>query len=144
MKTSLYVYWLHHLLLFVLNTLLRFNNTQNKFISASADLMAMTRSSITSRSLLAFNFVLVMLLAFLLTLMIFHSKNVTALSTSKTLGTDDKYGAQNIDDWTSSQDLIDSNRLDSFVYKEVSTYHQQELKKDALQDIEILLLESKR
>ena len=127
-----------------MNTLLRFNNTQNKFISASADLMAMTRSSITSRSLLAFNFVLVMLLAFLLTLMIFHSKNVTALSTSKTLGTDDKYGAQNIDDWTSSQDLIDSNRLDSFVYKEVSTYHQQELKKDALQDIEILLLESKR
>ena len=127
-----------------MNTLLRFNNTQNKFISASADLMAMTRSSITSRSLLAFNFVLVMLLAFLLTLMIFHSKNVTALSTSKTLGTNDKYGAQNIDDWTSSQDLIDSNRLDSFVYKEVSTYHQQELKKDALQDIEILLLESKR
>ena len=76
--------------------------------------------------------------------MIFHSKNVTALSTSKTLGTDDKYGVQDIDNWTSSQDLIDSNRLDSFVYKEVSTYHQQDLKKDALQDIEILLLESKR
>ena len=76
--------------------------------------------------------------------MIFHSKNVTALSTSKTLGIDDKYGVQDIDNWTSSQDLIDSNRLDSFVYKEVSTYHQQDLKKDALQDIEILLLESKR
>ena len=95
----------------------------------------MTRSSITSRSPLAFNLILVMLLAFLLTLMIFHSKNVTALSTSKTLGSDDKYGVQDFDDWTRSQELIDSNQLDSFVYKEVSSYHQQDLKKDALQDI---------
>ena len=120
------------------------HNTQNKFNSSSVGLIAMTRSSITSRSPLAFNFILVMLLAFLLTLVIFHSKNVTALSTSKTLGTDDEYGIQDIDDWTSSQELIDSNRFDSFVYKEVSSYHQQDLKKDALQDIEILLLESKR
>lgn len=120
------------------------HNTQNKFNSASVGLVAMTRSSIASRSPLAFNFILVMLLAFLLTLMVFHFKHVTALSTSKTLGTDNKYGAQDIDDWTSSQELIDSNRLDSFVYKEVSSYHQQDLKKDALQDIEILLLESKR
>ena len=67
-----------------------------------------------------------------------------ALSTSKTLGTDNKYGAQDIDDWTSSQELIDSNRLDSFVYKEVSSYHKQDLKKDALPDIDILLLEGKR
>ena len=120
------------------------HNTQNKFNSASVGLVAMTRSSIASRSPLAFNFILVMLLAFLLTLMIFHSKNVTAISTSKTLEPDDKYGVPDIDDWTSSQELIDSNQLDSFVYKEVSSYHHQDLKKDALQDIEILLLESKR
>ena len=120
------------------------HNTQNEFNSASVGLVAMTRSSIASRSPLAFNFILVMLLAFLLTLMVFHFKHVTALSTSKTLGTDDEYGIQDIDDWTSSQELIDSNRFDSFVYKEVSSYQQQDLKKDALQDIEILLLESKR
>ena len=85
-----------------------------------------------------------MLLAFLLTLVVFHSENVTALSTSKTLETDDEYGVQDIDDWTTSQEQINSNRLDSFVYKEASSYHQPNLKKDALQDIEILLLEGKR
>ena len=120
------------------------HNTQNKFNSASVGLIAMTRSSINSRSPLAYNFILVMLLAFLLTLVVFHSENVTALSTSKTLETDDEYGVQDIDDWTTSQEQINSNRLDSFVYKEASSYHQPNLKKDALQDIEILLLEGKR
>ena len=120
------------------------HNTQNEFNSASVGLVAMTRSSIASRSPLAFNFILVMLLAFLLTLMVFHFKHVTALSTSKTLGTDDEYGIQDIDDWTSSQELIDSNRLDSFVYKEVSSYHKQDLKKDALPDIDIRLLDGER
>ena len=117
---------------------------QNKFNSASVGLVAMTRSSIASRSPLAFNFILVMLLAFLLTLMVFHFKHVTALSTSKTLGIDNTYGAQDSDDWNSFQELIDSNRLDSFVYKEVSSYHQQDLKKDALPDIDILLLDGER
>ena len=120
------------------------HNTQNKFNSASVGLVAMTRSSIASRSPLAFNFILVMLLAFLLTLMVFHFKHVTALSTSKSLGTDNKCGAQDIEDWTSSQELIDSNRLDSFVYNEVSSYHKQDLKKDALPDIDILLLDGER
>ena len=120
------------------------HNTQNNFNSASVGLIAMTRSSINSRSPLAYNFILVMLLAFLLTLVVFHSENVTALSTSKTLETDDEYGVQDIDDWTTSQEQINSNRLDSFVYKEASSYHQPNLKKDALQDIEILLLEGKR
>ena len=120
------------------------HNTQNKFNSASVGPVTMTRSSIASRSPLAFNFILVMLLAFLLTLMVFHFKHVTALSTSKPLGTDNTYGAQDIKDWTSSQELIDSNRLDSFVYKEVSSYHQQDLKKDALPDIDILLLDGER
>ena len=91
------------------------HNTQNKFNSAPVGLIAMTRSSINSRSPLAYNFILVMLLAFLLTLVVFHSENVTALSTSKTLETDDEYGVQDIDDWTTSQEQINSNRLDSFV-----------------------------
>ena len=120
------------------------HNTQNNFNSASVGLIAMTRSSINSRSPLAYNFILVMLLAFLLTLVVFHSENVTALSTSKTLETDDEYGVQDIDDWTTSQEQINSNRLDSFVYNEVSSYHKQDLKKDALPDIDILLLDGER